>query len=538
MVKERKLTGEWQGFYPGDWVRPRSNPGTWIPLVDVSEIFPGNRSVSRQGEYNLYDAPVGVEHKIEEATKVPMTFDGEVEWEAEGIGALYMWQEDGKHHLLYYTSGDRVCYAVSDNAYHWIRPELGELEYNGSRKNNLLGQPPNGASGFFEDPSAPPEERFKAMGAEGHWYDPDTWEQLRDAGPEGPGNEAAKRWDAMQYEGLEYHGPKVVLRGWMVGWTSADRLHWKQIEEPLADYSVNGGIAARYEPESGTYFAYMQPQGFPPEEPKGIGTGVQEAEIVRRANGIARTRDFRHWPPSKLTMHPDSLDDLDISFYSHNYFPYPGRKDLHGMTVPVFHQRTGQMDVQIAFSRDGLIWYRPERKAIITLGPAGSGEECMVGGWMSGLVELPDGYWGVPYTAHSILHNVKEGFESSLFPQRQPGKTGWARWQPHRFCGIEAAAAGRFTIPTISRRNDELRLNYRCKPGGWISVELLHMIPSMMHGDVDPLPGFTFGECDRLTGDCLDQVVTWQGRSDISRLGEMLAIRLTVFQAKVFAYQV
>ena len=64
------------------------------------------------------------------------------------------------------------------------------------------------------------------------------------------------------------------------------------------------------------------------------------------------------------------------------------------------------------------------------------------------------------------------------------------------------------------------------------------MIPSMMHGDVDPLPGFTFGECDRLTGDCLDQVVTWQGRSDISRIGEMLAIRLTVFQAKVFAYQV
>ena len=149
MVKERKLTGEWQGFYPGDWVRPRSNPGTWMPLIDVVDVFPGNRSVSRQGEYNLYDAPVGVEHKIEEATKVPMTFDGEVEWEAEGIGALYMWQEDGKHHLLYYTSGDHVCYAVSDNAYHWIRPELGEVEYNGSRKNNLLGQPPSGAEGHW-----------------------------------------------------------------------------------------------------------------------------------------------------------------------------------------------------------------------------------------------------------------------------------------------------------------------------------------------------------------------------------------------------
>ena len=53
------------------------------------------------------------------------------------------------------------------------------------------------------------------------------------------------------------------------------------------------------------------------------------------------------------------------------------------MTVPVFHQRTGQMDVQIAFSRDGLIWYRPERQAIINLGPQGSDEDCMVGGWLS-----------------------------------------------------------------------------------------------------------------------------------------------------------
>ena len=60
----------------------------------------------------------------------------------------------------------------------------------------------------------------------------------------------------------------------------------------------------------------------------------------------------------------------------------------------------------------------------------------------------------------------------------------------------------------------------------------------MFHGDVDPLKEFTFEECDRLTGDSLDQVVTWQGRSDISGIGEMVAIRLKMFQAKVFAYQV
>ena len=55
---------------------------------------------------------------------------------------------------------------------------------------------------------------------------------------------------------------------------------------------------------------------------------------------------------------------------------------------------------------------------------------------------------------------------------------------------------------------------------------------------VDPLAGFTFAECDRLTGNEADRVVTWNGRSDISGIGEMVAVRLKMFQAKVFAYQV
>lgn len=69
-------------------------------------------------------------------------------------------------------------------------------------------------------------------------------------------------------------------------------------------------------------------------------------------------------------------------------------------------------------------------------------------------------------------------------------------------------------------------------------MELLRIVPSMIHGDVDPLSGFTFEESDRLTGDSLDEVVTWNGSSDISDIGDMVAIRLKMFQAKIFAYQV
>ena len=113
---------------------------------------------------------------------------------------------------------------------------------------------------------------------------------------------------------------------------------------------------------------------------------------------------------------------LDIAFYAHCYFPYPGRTDLHGMLTPVFHHMTGQMDAQIAFSRDGLIWYRPERRPIVTLGPPGSGEDCMIGA--SGIVKLGDGRWGATYWAESQLHNIKKESVATPVPAEAAQKDG------------------------------------------------------------------------------------------------------------------
>ena len=54
----------------------------------------------------------------------------------------------------------------------------------------------------------------------------------------------------------------------------------------------------------------------------------------------------------------------------------------------------------------------------------------------------------------------------------------------------------------------------------------------------DPLPGFTFDDCDRLTGEKDDQVVTWKGQSDISATGDAVGIRVRMLGAKLFAYRV
>jgi hypothetical protein len=504
--------------------------GTWIPLVDWSLVYPGNRGVNRHGLYDLYDAPVGVQLKVEEGLKTDPILIAEEGWEMPpGGGAiiepLKIWKQDGWYHLLYFAhpsapqvkKSDALVgsaemkkyggmgYAVSDDGYHWTRPELGQVEFEGSRKNNRLANSPTG--GPCIDPTAPPEERFKALGQEGGPFDPETGRPLS-------GEEAYKRMKAMEYEGPAYQGPKMVARHWISGWTSPDGIHWKKIEKPLADMPSDCSNAAHYDPETQTYFAYVRMGG-----------------MGRRAVGLAKTKDFWHWSDRQLVLAPDPQDDPDVSFYAGDFFRYPGRNDVFGMFLQIYHQITDHCDTQIAFSRDGMYWYRPERRAAIPVGPPGSGEDCQVRSF-GGLVELPDGYWATPYRGESWLHNSR-----GVMPITA-GQARLARWRPHRFCGIEARQEGQFSISTIGRKKNELRLNFRCAPGGWISAELIHNIPSRLHPDADPIPGFSFAESDRLSGDSLDQVVTWKGKSDLSTVGECMAIRIKMFQAKLYAFSI
>ena len=528
MADQRRTILERGSYFPGDWVRPRYNPGTWMAMVDVAEIFTGHRSITRDGRYEMFDGPLGVSLRVEEAHKSEPFLIPEKEWETDvHMGPAHVWGEDGRLHMLYHA-GENTCYAVSDDGYHWDRPVLGHVEFNGSAENNILRTAV--PASIFEDPSAPPQERFKALAAKGFWLD-------RDSGEEVDPDEADKCWREEHYQGEAYKGRKVVLKGALEGYTSPDRLSWTKIDEPLANYSVNGGISPGYDEHNQTYFAYIQPQGCAPVEPRSLGSSIPETEVVRRAVGLTRTKDFRHWPAAKLLLHPDAQDPLDISFYGACYFPYPGRRELHVMFLPVFHQITDHVDMQVAFSRDGLVWTRPERRPVAGVGPPGSRDAGQIHVWRNGMVELPDGHWAVPFQGSSSLHTVEDEYKSAYFPQMDETTNQWARWRPHRLCGVEAETEGSFTIPTVFRLENQLRLNYRCAPGGWIKVELLPLVPTMLCPDANPLDGYSFAQCDRLSGDAEDQVVTWQGNSDISGVGEMAAIRVKMFQAKLFAYR-
>ena len=93
-------------------------------------------------------------------------------------------------------------------------------------------------------------------------------------------------------------------------------------------------------------------------------------------------------------------------------------------------------------------------------------------------------------------------------------------------------------MPTLKRHHNELRLNYRCDNGGWVKVELRHAVPSRKYPDGEGAPGLTFEDCDWIYGDEGNRVVTWNGKSDISSVGDTVTIRIRMFRAKIFAYKI
>jgi hypothetical protein len=56
-----------------------------------------------------------------------------------------------------------ICYAVSRDGIRWEKPNLGVVEFNDSRENNIVWRGPHG-SGIFKDPRDPdPKRRYKAF---------------------------------------------------------------------------------------------------------------------------------------------------------------------------------------------------------------------------------------------------------------------------------------------------------------------------------------------------------------------------------------
>jgi len=183
----------------------------------------------------------------------------------------------------------------------------------------------------------------------------------------------------------------------------------------------------------------------------------------------------------------------------------------------------GTWETQVAVSRDGRCWSRPDRTAYLGPGFFGS-PDGGINSLSAGMLRRGDAiylYGG----AQSVTHGILE-------PGERRGVGAIYRYAVPRDRFLAAAAGergGRLTTHPLALSGARLTLNIDCGGLGEASVEL-------QAADRTPLPGFTHDDCDRLDLNQLDCEPTWRGVSALNVSGAgAVRIEVRLRSARLYA---
>ena len=483
-------------------------------LLSYRRVFAGASWYDEAGNAYPFHAPEGIRLVLTPAEKSEVVIAVDRPWEGHQIAHVTVRQDEGKYRMWYGArsgtgpSEQFLCYAESEDGIGWNKPELGLFEFEGSKKNNICLVGPHAMRGsVFIDENPSGGDRYKKLGHSPRWYD--------EAGNEISSKEGLAKWQELGEQG--YNRDEVRQRVRLVGthraMTSPDGIHWTVLKEPVFEGFCDTQTVAYFDVQRTMSVGYFR-------------TSIDG----RRAVGMSETEDFTTWPVPTPIFAPDALDGPSDSLYTNAYSRYPGT-DLHLMFPAVFHQVGDYSDIQLAVSTDGRNWSRPSREPVITCGDEANGE----GGWVAvgpALFVLPDGRFAVPCTGRAMRHH-----EVYYRTRTGDAHVRWAMWPEHRLGGIRADGRGAFTLESRVIRDGELVVNYETDRGGWIRAALYENIPHPPE-PVDPVPGYSFDECERVCGDRFRQSLRWNGSSDLSPLaGKKINVRFEMNRATLYAFE-
>ena len=219
----------------------------------------------------------------------------------------------------YAEAGDQtlVCYATSRDGVSWDKPNLGLVDWRGSKDNNIVFAP---AGGNIDAPTV-----------------------LRDPRPD----------SGCRYRMYWHCGTDGGIRGA----TSDDGLRWDVLPGVLV--AAGDRNSAWYDAGRGKFVVITRIPG------RGL-----------RTCGLWESGDGEHFEAVGEIAAPDDVDPDKTEFYGMIPFAYAG---LRLGFLEVFHVPIRKLSTQLLYSRDGLEWQRAcDRQVFLDWGPAGSWEQAWV----------------------------------------------------------------------------------------------------------------------------------------------------------------
>ncbi len=393
--------------------------------------------------------------------------------------------QDDDHFKMYYRGAhydeqqqkgthEVACYAESEDGIIWRKPNLGLVEFQGSRDNNIIWDSTHNFAVFKDtNPACSYEARYKALA----------------------GN---RKTGLMAYQ-------------------SGDGIHWSPMQDtPVITHGAfDSQNLAFWDPNRQCYAEYHRDfKIYDGERVRDIMTGTSE--------------DFLTWtPPEWLAYSGVPVEHLYtnqvIPYYRapHIYMGFPKRfiptRNVYG------HQHNGVSDVVFMTSRDGRQFHR-WGEALIRPGLQPERWENRNNFVAHGIMETAS---GIPGTPKEMTLYSMEGYYR--------GENCQMRRYTWRLDGCVSAHArlsgGELITKPLIFDGKSLQINFATSAAGSVRIEL-------QQAHRQPVEHFTLADSEEIYGDAIERQVSWNSRTDVSHLaGQPVRIRFILSDAEIFAFR-
>ncbi|MFC1718983.1 hypothetical protein ACFL6S_35355 [Candidatus Poribacteria bacterium] len=421
-------------------------------------------------------------------------------WESMFIAFYLTVIEDGGRLRMWYTCRDKkgqggVAYSESIDGVRWEKPDLGIVEYNGSKHNNLVGIPYLEGTVFI-DPHAPPEAKYKYL--------------------------------------TSVHREGIFL------YFSSDGFHWKRRSEPFLPFVADSQNVIFWEPGLNEYVLYLRGWTIHPRRRTVVRMTTPDltSPAINHSGGNPGYSSSDSTRPHITTEAPVVFacdqDDPEITdVYTMAALPYPVEPGYYLAFPSLYHNfpgppegrfhNDGRNEVHCLGSTNGVNWHRYDRKPYLRPGLDGTAT-CNMVFIGHGMIQRGDQLWqyGTGYrTTHGDIEGRRKNADGVVFrvSQRLDG-----------FVSVDTDyRVGKLTTSPVSCMGNCLILNLDTGALGNARVEILD-------AEDCPVPGFLASECDPVQVNSTSVQVTWNGKPDLNVLqGKTIKLCFLMQSCKLYS---
>lgn len=424
-------------------------------------------------------------------------------WEKLMISFYLSVLEEGGKIRMWYSVRDTpktggVAYAESTDGINWTMPELGLVEFEGSKANNRVNLGSSEGSVFRDDHTTDPRQRyvyvctvFKGGGA------------------------------------YRFHSP--------------DGYHWERDPAPLFPFEADSQNVTFWDAQLGRYVLFFR--GWNISKPFGLGRKIvrTDADRIDRPLGIVSTgkgKAFKNEPERDplivdelpTVLQCDDRDPPDTDIYTNAIQRYPLAPEWY-VGFPAFYRHDttsklrndGRTELQFIASRDGHAWQRYDRSTYVGPGFAGSENANMV--YLGpGMVIRGDEIWqfGTGYrTTHGNTPGRVERTDGAIYRYVQ-------RVDGYVSLDFPSTGAHALTAPVVVD-GTTLRLNLDTGALGEARVGLKTEAGQ-------EIAGFGVKDCDEIQINATGASVSWHGKTELSSLrGKKVRMEISASRTKLYS---